>query len=55
MLTNTAYLHARSSKSSKSRLSTRARGFGLVSTCSTELNVQCSNSKLLQRENKKLD
>jgi hypothetical protein len=39
MLTNTAYLHARSSKSSKSRLSTRARGFGLVSTSSTELTT----------------
>lgn len=48
-LTNASNLHARTCKSSKRSLSTRTWSFCLVSTSSTELNVQSSNSKLLNR------
>ncbi len=54
MLTNTTNLHARSSKCSKCGLSTRTRGFCLVTTSSTELDMQSSYSKLLQNGYKAL-
>jgi hypothetical protein len=49
MLTNASNLHARTRKSPKRRLSTRAWSLCLVSTGRTELNVQSSDSKLLKR------
>merc|ERR1719180_527896 len=44
---NAADLHAGTGKSSKSRLSARARGLGAVATCGSELDVESSDAKSL--------
>merc|ERR1712176_26657 len=40
---NTTNLHASTSKSTESRLSTRSRGLGTVTTLGPEFDVECSN------------
>lgn len=48
-VTNTTNFHSGSSKSSKCRLSTRARCLGLVSTSCTEFYMQSSYTELLKK------
>ena len=49
-LTNASNSHSRTSQGTKSRLSSRSWSLGLVATCSAKLDVEGSDSQLLQIE-----